>query len=131
MAFTKTETRRITFLSLLSSASTAGAGTDTDVYGQAKDWLEEMEADGFFEEERAPARPTRAPSGRSDRPASRSQSSRNGSRGGDFKGFRNPDAPATEKQIAAAIRLGADYSEDELADFTMQEISDLMNDLKG
>lgn len=131
--FSKTDQRRITFLSLLSSAAhLVESPSDDDLaYGIANDWLKRMEEDGFFEEERAPARPTQLRSERSARPASRSQSSRNGSRGGDFKGFRNPDAPATEKQIAAAIRLGADYSEDELADFTMQEISDLMNDLKG
>jgi hypothetical protein len=133
--FSKVDQRRITFLSLLSSAATAGAtpGTiDQDaVYHTAQDWLERMEEDGFFEEA-APqrsSRPTPAPRGRSDRPASRGQSSRSGS--GEFKGFRNPDAPATERQIAAAIKLGADYSEDELADFSMQEISDLMNDLKS
>ena len=127
--FSKVDQRRITFLSLLSSAS--NFGNDVDVYQLANEWLGRMEEDGFFEEA-APqrsSRPTPAPRGRSDRPASRGQSSRSGS--GEFKGFRNPDAPATERQIAAAIKLGADYSEDELADFSMQEISDLMNDLKS
>ena len=70
MAFTRTEQRRITFLSLLSSASAVAAAEGGDAYGQASTWLVQMEEDGFFEEERAPARPTRAPSGRSDRPAS-------------------------------------------------------------
>ncbi len=131
--FSKTDQRRITFLSLLSSAATYEAGSEGSPYTLATAWLAEMDEDGFFEEALA-SRPTQQRSERSARPAFRGQSSRSGSNdrpSGEFKGFRNPDAPATEKQIAAAIRLGADYSEDELADFSMQEISDLMNDLKG
>ena len=139
-AMDNTTQRRITFLSLLSSAATAGATPgiiDQDaVYHTAQDWLERMEEDGFFKE--APAsRPTQRSSS-APRPASPRQDSpsRPSNRGRDnntpFTGqLRDPDGPPTDKQVAAALKLTDEYSEDDLYSFTKQQVSDLISDLKG
>ena len=127
MAFTKTEQRRITFLSLLSSAVQL-AESNNDAYTIAGNWLKDMEEDGFFEEERT-SNPTPQRSGRSDRPAFRGQSSRSSDR--PSRGPRDASAPASEKQVNFALRLGADYSREELEEMTMGEIGGLIEDLKG
>jgi hypothetical protein len=128
--FSKTDQRRITFLSLLSSAATFDQNEDVDPYLNAQNWLERMEDDGFFEE--YPARPTSAPRGRSDRPASRGQSSSRGrdQARGNGGGMRDPDGPPSEKQVAFLLRLTEDYTEDEVYDMTKKEVSDLIEDLK-
>jgi hypothetical protein len=135
--FSRTDQRRITFLSLLSSAATATQDQDLS-YGLAIDWLGRMEEDGFFEAETArpifeaeTARPTQQRSARSARPASRGQSS---SRGRDQArgngGMRDPDGPPSEKQVAFLLRLTEDYTQDEVYDMTKKEVSDLIEDLK-
>ena len=138
--FSKTDQRRITFLSLLSSAATAGATPgiiDQDaVYHTAQDWLERMTDDNFFEEEAPAPRPT-APSSSGPRPTFRrpASPSRPPTRGRDNQPFtgqlRDPDGPPTDKQVAAALKLTDEYSEDDLYSFTKQQVSDLISDLKG
>ncbi len=50
MAYTETTERRITFLSLLSSATQyVNVGVDVDPYVEAGTWLERMTTEGFFE----------------------------------------------------------------------------------
>ena len=136
--FSKSDQRRITFLSLLSSASqlsTGLGGSGDEAYNQAFDWLEAMERDGFFEE--APAsRPTSPPSSGPrptlPRPASLSRPPTRGRDNQPFTGqLRDPDGPPTDKQVAAALKLTDEYSEDDLYSFTKQQVSDLISDLKG
>jgi hypothetical protein len=125
----KTDQRRITFLSLLSSAATLG--TDSNPYATAIDWLAAMEDDGFFA-----SNPTSQRSERSARPESSSRSSNNGPRGRDrdskpFSGqLRDPDGPPTDNQVNAVLKMSDDYTRRELEDMTKQEVSDLINDLK-
>jgi hypothetical protein len=134
MALSRTEQRRITFLSLLGSAATAGS---EDPFSQAEAWLANMVEDGFFDEpaEARASRPTQQRSERSARPASRGQSSKSGSRGRDqgsqpFSGqYRNPDGPPTDAQVGAVLRMSDDYTEDELWDMTKQEVGNLISDL--
>lgn len=131
MAFTKTETRRITFLSLLSSASNVKF---EDAYSQAKTWLEDMEEDGFFTEEVSNPSSSR-PSGGSARPASPSRSGNPGRgpsvpRGGGYSGgMRDPDGPPSDKQVQTVLKNTSDYTRDELFEMTKQEVSNLIDDL--
>jgi hypothetical protein len=134
MALTPTEIKRITFLSLLSSAANLAAGYDSDAaYGTATDWLNQMQDDGFFEE----ARPTPAPStGRSAPSRRQASSTPSQTRGrdqqsGTFSGnYRDPDGPPTDKQVGAVLAMTADYTEDELYGMTKAEVGDLISDLK-
>ena len=140
--FSKTDQRRITFLSLLSSASTFEAplggevASEAEVYEVALKWLERMTDDNFFEEEAPAPRPT-APSSSGPRPTFRrpASPSRPPTRGRDNQPFtgqlRDPDGPPTDKQVAAALKLTDEYSEDDLYSFTKQQVSDLISDLKG
>jgi hypothetical protein len=124
--FSITDQKRITFLSLLSSAAQFDAA---DPYNKAIEWLGRMDEDGFFEDEAA--RPTPQRSERSARPASRGQSSSRGrdqARGG---GMRDPDGPPSDKQVKFLLQLTDDYTEDEVYDMTKKEVSDLIEDLKG
>lgn len=115
---------RISFLSLLSSA----ANFADDPYDQAKEWLAQMQEDGFFSGGGSPR--SSKPSGRSGGRGSSSRSSGN-SRGGNSGGggMRNPNGPPTDKQVAKVLSLTDEYSEDELYDFSKSEISDLIDDL--
>lgn len=134
--FSKTDQRRITFLSLLSSAASMAAAGDMlpgDTYSQAGDWLAQMEDDGFFEAEvRSERPPTRRPSsGRSAgsrRPASSSRQS-SGGNGGFSGNMRDPSGPPTDKQVAKVFSLTQDYTEDELYDMTKADVSALIEDL--
>ena len=127
--FTKTEVRRITFLSLLNSAVHTG---DDDPYEYAQQWLARMESDGFFDEEVGSSRPTQRSGGRngySNGRGSSGRSSRSGNnRGG---GMRDPDGPPSDKQVAFVLKLTDEYSEDELYDMTKKQVSDLIEDLNG
>jgi len=132
----KTTQRRISFLSLLSSAASfEGAGENP--YTLATDWLAAMEDDGFFEAAPA-ARPTQRSSSAPNRPSPRQGSgSQSSSRGrdnnsGTFSGnLRDPDGPPTEKQVFALLKLTDDYHEDDVWEMTKQQVSDLISDLKG
>jgi hypothetical protein len=122
----RTDQRRITFLSLLSSASISLS--PEDAYAQASEWLVALENDGLFESNPTPQR-----SERSARPAS---SSRPSSRGRDerkapFTGqMQNPGGPPTEKQVDLLLDLTEDYTEREIKAMTKQQVSDLISDLK-
>lgn len=126
--FTKTEVRRISFLSLLGSAVHTG---DDDPYEYAQQWLARMESDGFFDEEVGGSRPTQRSGGRngySNGRGSSGRSSRSGNRGG---GMRDPDGPPSDKQVAFVLKLTDEYSEDDLYDMTKKQVSDLIEDLTG
>lgn len=128
MALSKTEVRRISFLSLINSAAAAGA---EDPYGQAEEWLADMEHHGFMAEEAGSSRPTRGSgsrSGTSNGRGSGSRSSRSGGRNGGG-GMRDPDGPPTDKQVRLVLGRTDEYSEDELYDMTKAEVSDLIEDL--
>lgn len=137
--FSKTDQRRITFLSLLSSAATTESLRDdpdnTAVFESALIWLQRMEDEGFFEA--GDTRPTPQRSERSARPASSSRPSNSGSRGRDQRGpftgqMRDPDGPASEAQARLIAQLTDDYTEsDILNDFTKQQASDLIQELKS
>ena len=144
--FSKTDQRRITFLSLLSSASTAVSNADVvdanDVYAIATNWLSDMEGDSrFFDQEaQIMSRPTSpsssGPRPASPRPASPSRPPTRGRDGGNktpYSGqpLRDPDGPPTDAQVATALKLTDEYSEDDLYSFTKQQVSDLISDLKG
>jgi len=131
----KTTQKRITFLSLLSSAATYGG--EREPYDLANYWLQAMEEDGFFEAAPA-ARPTQRSSSAPNRPSPRQGSgSQSSSRGrdnnsGSFSGnLRDPDGPPTEKQVFALLKLTDDYHEDDVWEMTKQQVSDLISDLKG
>lgn len=136
--FSKTDTRRITFLSLLGSSATVGAQNGESpggVYDDAKHWLTQMERDGFFDEEVGSG--NERSSGRSGGSGQRGSSSRSGSRGrdrarqsnGGGQGMRDPDGPPTDKQVAALLKHSNDYTEDEAWELTKQEVSDILDDL--
>lgn len=121
--FSKTDQRRVTFLSLLSSAALYA----DDPYGEASSLLERMEEDGFFEVEAS--RPTSRPSsGRSSTSERRGSFSRPSNRGGGI--MRDPDGPPSEKQVNYALTLTADYTKDELFSMSKRAVSDLIEDLK-
>ena len=133
-----TTQRRITFLSLLSSASTYLSAEDAqgEPYERAIFWLSEMVRDNFFEAEAPAPRPTSPPSSGPRptfrRPASPSRPPTRGRDNQPFTGqLRDPDGPPTDKQVAAALKLTDEYSEDDLYSFTKQQVSDLISDLKG
>ena len=125
--FSKTDIRRITFLSLHQ-------GHRGD-YDAALADLERMEAEGFFDTEVSPS--FARPNGRSGRPASGSRSGNSGrgrdsQRSGGYSGqMRDPDGPPTDKQVDLLLDLTDDYTEREVRDMTKQEVSNLINDLKG
>jgi len=129
MALTPAEIKRITFLSLLSSASQY-----EEPYDQATLWLAQMQDEGFFEE----ARPTSAPSTGRSTPSRRQASStpsqtrgRDAGNGGYSGNMRDPDGPPTEKQVGFVLDKTDDYTEADLYSMTKQEVSDLISDLKG
>lgn len=129
MALSKTEVKRISFLSLLNSAAIA---TPDNAYDTATDWLAQMEEDGFMAEEAGSSRPTRGSgsrSGTSNGRGSGSRSSRSGGRSGGGGQMRDPDGPPTDKQVRLVLGRTDDYSEDELYDMTKAEVSDLIEDL--
>lgn len=128
--FTKTEVRRISFLSLLNSAAEVCSDPD-EAYGMAQDWLKQMEDDGFFDQEVGGSRPTQPSDGRngySNGRGSSGRSSRSGNRGG---GMRDPDGPPSDKQVAYVLKLTDEYSIDDLYDMTKKQVSDLIEDLNG
>ena len=114
MALTPTEQRRISFLSLLSSAAAYSSPDYNDAYDQAGAWLRRMHEDGYFDE--GASRPTSQPS-----PTSRGQGSRssNGSGGN-----------ATPKQVSLLLKLTEDYSRSDLEAMSKNEASDLITQLK-
>lgn len=135
--FTFAEIKRISFLAVIQAPALVNY---EDPYQQARQWLDQMATDGFFEEAGAirAARPTPAsstgPNRGSPRPASPSSTSSRGRDQGNqpFSGqLRDPDGPPTEKQVGAALKLTSDYTEDELWEMTKQQVSDLISDLKG
>ena len=125
-----TDQKRITLLSLTSSAATLGGADLAETYAEAKGVLDLMEKDGFFEgnESTPSAKPSRT-SGR------QGSSSRNGNRGRDRQGggggMKDPDGPPTDKQVAFLLKQTNDYTEDEVWDMTKKEVSDLIDDLVG
>ena len=121
--FSKQDQERITFLSLLSSAAQAG---ERDPYKTAMDWLQDMKGDGFFDADPTPERS--APSPRRESPSPSGSRGRDRQGSGGFK-LKNPNAPATEKQVAKLLSLTEDYSKRDAEDMTMQEISDLIDAL--
>ncbi len=130
MALSRTEIRRITFLSLLSSAVQIHNEEET-AYDIAGYFLKRMEDDGFLDEEVGSSRPTQRSGGRngySNGRGSSGRSSRSGNRGG---GMRDPDGPPSDKQVAFVLKLTDEYSEDELYDMTKKQVSDLIEDLTG
>ena len=120
--------RRITFLSLFD---TLQGDFDTTI-----STFEALVEDGRFFDQNQAARPT-SPSSSGPRPASPrpASPSRPPTRGRDNQPFtgqlRDPDCPPTDKQVAAALKLTDEYSEDDLYSFTKQQVSDLISDLKG
>ena len=134
--FSKTDQRRITFLSLLSSAVTLMAGGALESpYAQASEWLASMEDDGFFEVERPTPARTNGQNRTSGRSASPSRPSNRGRNGGNtpYSGqpLRDPDGPPSEAQVNTILKLTDDYSFDEAWRLTKQQASDLISDLKG
>jgi hypothetical protein len=132
--FSITDQKRITFLSLLSSAvQTVEYDLDStpqeQAYLFAKAWFAQMEDDGFFEGNAS------APSSKPSRTSGRQgSSSRNGNRGRDRQGgggMKDPDGPPTDKQVAFLLKQTNDYTEDEVYDMTKKEVSDLIDDLVG
>lgn len=127
-ALSETDQKRITFLSLLSSA----VSLDGDPYQQATSWLSDMEDDGFFE--RGGPAPTSGRRQTSSRQASPSRSQTRGGGGGYDKPYsgqplRDPGGEPTDRQVAKVFTLTKDYSEDELYSMTKQEVSDLIANL--
>lgn len=128
--FSVTDQKRITFLSLLSSAATLDVSGE-DPYELAGAWLEQMEKDGFFEE----SRPTQQRSEPSARRGSSSRQSSGGNRGrnggGGFSGnMQNPDGPPSDKQVNFLLTLTDEYSRREIEDMTKADVSALIEDLK-
>jgi hypothetical protein len=122
----RTDQRRITFLSLLSSASISL--NPEDAYAQASEWLVALENDGLFESNPTPQR-----SERSARPASSSRPSNRGRDSGRpaFTGqMQNPTGPPSDKQVNLALKLTNDYTEDELWEMTKEEVSNIISDNK-
>ena len=136
--YTPGEIKRITFLALIQAPALVNF---EDPFAQAQTWLTDMINEGFFEEPTGPAsRPTSPSSGgprpASPRPASPSRPSSRGRDGGNktpYSGqpLRDPDGPPTDAQVATALKLTDEYSEDDLYSFTKQQVSDLISDLKG
>ena len=131
--YTPGEIRRITFLALIQAPALVNF---EDPFAQAQTWLTDMINEGFFEEPTGPASRPTSPSSSGPRPASPrpASPSRPSTRGRDvpFNGpLRDPDGPPTDKQVAAALKLTDEYSEDDLYSFTKQQVSDLISDLKG
>jgi hypothetical protein len=128
--FSITDQKRITLLSLVSSAATLGGDDLEGVYGEAKGVLALLEKDGFFEGNGST--PSSQPSRTSGRQGS---SSRNGNRGRDRQGggggMKDPQGPPTDKQVAFLLKQTNDYTEDEVYDMTKQEVSNLIDDLVG
>lgn len=130
MAFSKTDQNRITFLSLLSSA----VQFSDEPYQQALDWLQDMNGDGFFEEEvSAPSssRPERSSAGRGSSTKSGSRGRDRARGGGSNGGFtiKDPSAPATKAQIGKLLSLTEDYTWEEAEEFTKGEISAVIDEL--
>lgn len=129
--FSEADQKRITFLSLLSSAATANQDMPDAVYAIAKGWLSDMEEDGFFEE----SRPTQQRSEPSARRGSSGRQSNGGNRGrnggGGFSGnMQNPDGPPSDKQVNFLLTLTDEYSRREIEDMTKADVSALIEDLK-
>lgn len=118
----KTDQRRISFLSLISSAATLATAVEVDPYEQANTWLNLMERDDFFGVETSS--PTPKPTSRRRESPSRRSSGGNG-------GYRikDPDAPATKSQIGKLLSLTDEYSWEEAEQFTKGDISNLIEDL--
>lgn len=132
MALSKTEVKRISFLSLLNSAAIWEASRleSQGPYEIAQDWLAQMEDDGFMAEEAGASRPTRGSGGRNGTSSGRGSSSRSSNRGGGGSGgMRDPNGPPTDKQVNLVLSRSDDYTEDDLYDMTKKEVSDLIEDL--
>ena len=128
--FSITDQKRISLLSLVSSAVSVGDINLAEGYDEAKGVLDLMEKDGYFEGN--VSTPSSQPSRTSGRQGS---SSRNGNRGRDRQGggggMRDPDGPPTEKQVKFLLSKTDDYTENEVYDMTKQEVSNLIDDLVG
>ena len=125
MALSKTDQRRITFLSLFS--------THEADYDAAAGTLEQMEEDGFFE---SGGSGNSGSSGRSARSEGRGSGSRSSNRGRGRSGGGgggNPDwrnDPITDKQFDRVLELaGDDYSDSDIEGMTKGEASDIIDDL--
>ncbi len=128
MALSKTDQKRITFLSLFSSHE--------GDYDAAQGTLEQMEEDGFFED--GGSGNSRS-SGRSTRSEGRGSGSRSSNRGrgggnrGGGGGGGNPDwrnDEITDKQIDRVVALaGDDYTDEEIEAMTKGQASDIIDDL--
>lgn len=135
MAFTKTDQKRITVLSLMERAVDLGAETLEAAYDQAVEMTETFESDGLFDSGNSGSRSSGRSRGSGGRGSGSRSGSRGNSRGGNRRGGGNPDwrnDPATDKQIEKAIELGAleeGHSEEDLEAMTKGEISDLIDDL--
>ena len=128
MELSKTDQKRITFLSLFSSH-------EAD-YDAATGTLEQMEEDGFFDEDGGSgnSRSSERSRGSGGRGSSSRSSSRGrgvggrGGGGGGNKDWRN-DA-ITDKQFDRVVELaGDDYSDNQISDMTKGEASDIIDDL--
>jgi hypothetical protein len=129
--YTPGEIRRITFLALIQAPALAGYD---DPYQQARQWLDQMTTDGFFDEARPTQRTSSGPSRSSSRPASRGQSSNRGrdQGGGAWNGtYRDPDGPPSDKMVNAVLAMSDDYTEDDLYAMRKEDVGNLISDLKG
>jgi len=115
--FSKTDQKRITFLSVFATLE--------GDYDSALQTVEQMEADGFFE-----GNSGSRSSGRSERSCGRGSSSRSSSRSsGGGGGMRDPDGPPTEKQVNAVLKFTDDYNDSELWDMSKKQVSELIDEL--
>ena len=125
MAFSKTDQKRITFLSLFSSH-------EAD-YDAATGTLEQMEEDGFFESGGGSG--NSRSSGRSRDSGGRGSGSRSSNRGkgGGRGGGGNPDwreDDITDKQFDRVVELaGFEYSDSDIKAMTKGQASDIIDDL--
>jgi hypothetical protein len=123
--FSKTDQKRISFLSAFAAIVGTAEGVD-EAYDATAEVISRLEEDGFFTSEGGSSRRSTG----SGRKGSSSRSSGKG-RGGGGRGGKL-QGEITERQIDKIIELSdGDYSEEDLEGFSKQEASDLIQDLMG
>ncbi len=97
-------------------------GDTNAAYAESKAVLVQLEEDGFFVQASVDSRPYK-------QEASGSPSSTGGERKPFTGQIKNPDAPASDKQMGLIQRL-TDGNPPDLTGYTMQQASDLIEELK-
>ncbi len=132
MAFSKTDQKRITILSLMDRAVQLGAEDLESAYNEAAEFVITFEEDGLFD---GGGSGNSGSSGRSRGSGGRGSGSRSSNRGrsGGRGGGGNPDwreDAITDKQFDRVVELaGDDYSDKEIEAMTKGQASDIIDDL--